>query len=109
MLVLSRKTQERIQIGDNVVVTVLRVKGNMVRIGIEAPKDVRVMRGELPPKGEPTPEVTVERPGSNLRKLAEAVLARRHDGLGQKAISEDAEFPSRIECEIEMGDELLVG
>ena len=112
MLVLSRKTQERIQIGDNVVVTVLRVKGNMVRIGIEAPKDVRVMRGELPPKGEATPEVTVERPGSNLRKLAEAVLARRHDmvsAVGGERNSEEAEFPSRIECEIELGEEMLVG
>lgn len=48
MLVLSRKTMERIQVGDNVVVTVLKVKGNMVRIGIEAPPDVRVKRFELP-------------------------------------------------------------
>jgi carbon storage regulator CsrA len=105
MLVLSRKTQERIQIGENVVVTVLRVKGNMVRIGIEAPKDVRVMRAELPAHAEP--EVTVEKPGSSLRKLAEAVLARRHEHTSAPR-QDQAEFPERIECEIELPEEALV-
>jgi carbon storage regulator len=105
MLVLSRKTQERIQIGDNVVVTVLRVKGNMVRIGIEAPKNVRVMRAELPEKAEPTSEVSVERPGSSLRKLAEAVLARRHD-TDKGAVADDG--APMIECEIEIQEEALV-
>jgi carbon storage regulator CsrA len=50
MLVLSRKLQEQIRIGENITVTVLRVKGNAVRIGIDAPRNVRVVRGELPPK-----------------------------------------------------------
>jgi carbon storage regulator CsrA len=49
MLVLTRKLQEKICIGDNITVTILRVKGQQVRIGIEAPRDVRVIRGELPP------------------------------------------------------------
>ena len=52
MLVLTRKLQEKIRISDNIVVTVLRVKGNSVRLGIEAPREVRVVRGELPPKDE---------------------------------------------------------
>jgi carbon storage regulator len=47
MLVLSRKSTERIQIGDNVVVTVLEIRGNKVRIGIDAPKEVHVLRSEL--------------------------------------------------------------
>ena len=47
MLVLSRKSTERIQIGDNVVVTVLEIRGNKVRIGIDAPKEIRVLRSEL--------------------------------------------------------------
>ena len=47
MLVLSRKSLERIQIGDNVVVTVLEIHGNKVRIGIDAPKEVLVRRSEL--------------------------------------------------------------
>jgi carbon storage regulator CsrA len=111
MLVLSRKTQERIQIGDNVVVTVLRVKGNMVRIGIEAPKNVRVMRAELPNQSEPAPEVTVEQPGSSLRKLAEAVLARRHDAVKVVDESEEkrqSDFPVSSECELVWSDEILV-
>lgn len=47
MLVLTRKLDEAIQIGDDIKVTILRVKGNTVRIGIEAPRDVRVVRDEL--------------------------------------------------------------
>jgi len=48
MLVLSRKVHEQILIGSDVVLTVVRVHGNAVRLGIEAPQHVRVVRGELP-------------------------------------------------------------
>src|SRR4029079_10156750 len=59
MLVLSRKQQEQIKIGDQITVTIVRVKGNTVRVGIEAPRDVRVIRGEMPKlDGEPA-ETTV--------------------------------------------------
>ena len=51
MLVLSRKQNERIRVGDSVVVTIVRVSGDKVRIGIEAPADVRVLRDELHPCG----------------------------------------------------------
>jgi len=47
MLVLTRKLQEKIRIGDQVTITVLRMKGKAVRLGIEAPTDVAVIRGEL--------------------------------------------------------------
>jgi len=47
MLVLTRKLNESLRIGDDIKITVLRVKGNTVRIGIEAPRDVRVVRSEL--------------------------------------------------------------
>jgi carbon storage regulator CsrA len=47
MLVLTRKYQEKIRIGDNITITVLRTKGKAVRLGIEAPTDVPVVRGEL--------------------------------------------------------------
>lgn len=50
MLVLTRKANQQIQIGENIVITVLQVKGNSVRLGIEAPREVRVVRGELGPK-----------------------------------------------------------
>jgi len=48
MLVLSRKSTESINIGDSIVVTVLRIQGNKVRIGIDAPKEIHVIRSELP-------------------------------------------------------------
>jgi carbon storage regulator CsrA len=48
MLVLTRKIQQQIKIGEQVTITILRVKGQTVRVGIEAPRDVRVIRGELP-------------------------------------------------------------
>src|SRR5689334_8217689 len=47
MLVLTRKYQEKIRIGNNITITVLRTKGKAVRLGIEAPSDVPVIRGEL--------------------------------------------------------------
>ena len=47
MLVLSRKVGERIWVGEDVCVTVVRVTGGGVRIGIEAPKDLPVVREEL--------------------------------------------------------------
>lgn len=47
MLVLTRKLDESLQIGDDIKITVLRIKGNTIRIGIEAPRDVRVVRSEL--------------------------------------------------------------
>ena len=47
MLILTRRTGEKLVIGDNVVVTVLGVKGNQIRIGIEAPREVQVHREEI--------------------------------------------------------------
>jgi carbon storage regulator len=47
MLILTRRVGETLMIGDNVTVTVLRVKGNQVRLGVSAPKDVSVHREEI--------------------------------------------------------------
>lgn len=49
MLVLSRKVGQEILIGDNVRITVTKVSGNRVTLGIEAPDHVRILRGELEP------------------------------------------------------------
>ncbi len=50
MLVLSRKLGEKIVIGDNIVVTVVKIDRNQIRIGIEAPHDVAVYREEIAPQ-----------------------------------------------------------
>lgn len=47
MLIITRKPTESVMIGDDVTVTVLGVKGNQVRIGIDAPKDMAVQREEI--------------------------------------------------------------
>lgn len=47
MLILTRRIGETLMIGDNVTVTVLGVKGNQIRIGVNAPKDVSVHREEI--------------------------------------------------------------
>ncbi|MEW4562679.1 carbon storage regulator [Bremerella sp. JC770] len=47
MLVLSRKVGDSIKIGDNIEIVVNRISGNRVTIGVDAPKDVRILRGEV--------------------------------------------------------------
>jgi carbon storage regulator len=54
MLILSRRESQRIRLGDSIVVTVIRMSGNRVRLGIEAPPDVVVLRDEL--QARPPPE-----------------------------------------------------
>ena len=57
MLVLTRKLMERLFIGDDICVTVVRLEGGQVRLGIDAPRDVTVVRAELVPdrQGPPFP------------------------------------------------------
>lgn len=79
MLILTRRVSETLMIGDEVTVTVLGVKGNQVRIGINAPKNVAVHREEIyqriraehegdapAPKGEaPHPDEGGDKPSGN--------------------------------------------
>ena len=53
MLVLTRRKNQSIRIGDDITITVLEVKGDQIRLGITAPRDVQVFREEL--LGEPKP------------------------------------------------------
>jgi carbon storage regulator len=50
MLVLTRKLNEKLLIGDDICVTVVRLEGGQVRLGIEAPRQVSVVRAELVPE-----------------------------------------------------------
>ncbi|PQO40896.1 carbon storage regulator [Blastopirellula marina] len=47
MLVLSRKVGDSIKIGENIEIVINRISGNRVTIGVDAPKDVRILRGEV--------------------------------------------------------------
>jgi len=60
MLVLSRKPNQSIVIGDNIVVKIIEVSGRIVRLGIEAPFDVVVHREEIYEKVKKREEVKVE-------------------------------------------------
>lgn len=70
MLVLSRKQDQTIHIGNSIVIRICQLKGSKVRIGVEAPDDVRVLRGELDiwagqPPALNTPSVTPSAPVVN--------------------------------------------
>ena len=47
MLALTRKPGERIVIGDNIVITIVEIKGDNIRVAIDAPKEIKIYRGEL--------------------------------------------------------------
>lgn len=60
MLVLSRRERERVRLGESIVVTIVRVSGDKVRLGIEAPADVLVLRDELEAQAPPAAVLEVE-------------------------------------------------
>jgi carbon storage regulator len=62
MLVLSRRERQRIKLGDSIIVTVVRVSGDKVRLGIEAPPHILVLRDELEPIESSAVEPAVELP-----------------------------------------------
>ena len=67
MLVLTRKTQQQIQIGPHITITILKVKGQAVRVGIEAPREVCVLRAEVAEKLAQQNPVTAA-PATNLMR-----------------------------------------
>ena len=77
MLVLSRKVGERLVIGDNITVVINRIAGNRVTIGIEAPGDVRIVRGELSPDAETSHgQVETARPAHSTENFGRLTDAR---------------------------------
>jgi carbon storage regulator len=70
MLVISRKSGEKLQVGDSVSITVLSVSGDKVAIGIDAPREISILRGEL-----------VETIESNLESSAQSLRDETIRGL----------------------------
>ncbi|MGI9471049.1 MAG: carbon storage regulator [Rubripirellula sp.] len=101
MLVLTRKADEQILIGDDIKITLVRVRGNSVRVGIEAPREIRVVRGELEKRdSEPSDELEpVEReevfahPESQIRRRAQRQPTNRLTNVTAK--SEETNAPER--------------
>jgi carbon storage regulator len=104
MLVLTRKHQEKIRIGDNITITILKTKGKAVRVGIEAPSDVSVVRGELAAKcgsletaltpadllsGETVPQARRKRHLSTPR--VEAWAAKQRPQISDRPASREAQ------------------
>ncbi len=77
MLVLTRKRGERILIGDDIVVTVMDVKGDSVRIGIEAPSGVRIHRAEVVEAVSEANVAAAAEPASDAADGLAAALGRR--------------------------------
>lgn len=92
MLVLTRKQQEKIRIGNDITITVLRTKGNAVRLGIEAPSNIAVIRGELQFEREPKIAVTSQDDAGKLPApkpdIAHATAAARRTGTEWASTSE---------------------
>ena len=62
MLILSRKLGEQIVIGDNIILTVVAIRGMQIRLGITAPADLSIQREELCPEGEESVALPVRPP-----------------------------------------------
>lgn len=75
MLVLSRRANESVYIGESIKVTVVRVRGNVISLGIEAPKSIRVMREEIidRPQTQATAEQTPQQSAEGQSKNTPAV------------------------------------
>jgi carbon storage regulator len=69
MLVLSRKESQRIRLGDSIVITIVKISGDKVRVGIDAPGNVLVLRDELEAR-ETAISPPVDVPVSGLRQTA---------------------------------------
>ena len=70
MLVLTRRVEEKIKIGDNIVVSILSIEGSIVKIGIDAPREVTILRMEVL---EQIKKENIAAAGKNIKDIAEAV------------------------------------
>jgi carbon storage regulator len=79
MLVLTRKRSEMIQIGDDIIVKVIRTGKSTVKIGIEAPANVRVLRAELCDEPRPMASATAVGSKPELKPAREEMVANCSD------------------------------
>lgn len=77
MLILSRKKNEQIVISDDITITVLDVEGEKVKIGIDAPKDIKVFRKELIEEVKNTNAESTSSTVSSLKELQEKIFTKK--------------------------------
>lgn len=92
MLVLTRKVEQKIQIGPDITITILRVKGQSVRVGVEAPRSVRVLRAELPlhdelPEDAANDEVVSSQPVIRGTIRPKSALVRDRSNAGSTPVN----------------------
>lgn len=87
VLVLTRRSGESVMIGDNVVVTVVEVRGDVVRLGIEAPREVRVHREEV--------YRAVGEANAAASRVSDDDMTRLAAQIGSGSAAEAAEAPAR--------------
>ena len=80
MLVLTRKLGESIVIGNNVRVTILEMQGKQIRLGIEAPSEISVHRGEIYERIETENRLAAEKVGTDLKGLSQALKDKGKSG-----------------------------
>jgi len=79
MLVLSRRVGESVVVGEDITITVLEVRGDVVRVGIDAPKSVRVHRAELLKELEDTNRAAASPADDVVSSLAEQIASHEGD------------------------------
>lgn len=77
MLVLSRKQNETIRIGDNICLRIVAIEGGTVKIGIDAPQSVSVHRGEVYDRIQEENRMAAQQPAGGLQKLADVLRKRK--------------------------------
>jgi carbon storage regulator CsrA len=95
MLVLTRKTEQKIQIGDQITITILQVKGQAVKVGIQAPKDVRVLRSEVKAFDDPVDSSPVAKGTAGQPAVMQSYTDAVHNASDDRGRAEAAFTASR--------------
>jgi len=98
MLVLTRKLNEQIKIGNDITITVIKLRNNQIRLGIDAPRDVRVLRAELE-KIVATTEFATEEPSSENAGVETAGVSTAVSTAGTPRAGGQTEAPYGIRNE----------